>query len=93
METSIIINGFRDVELASIVEAVEKAREGGLDDESASSPEVNEDLFNGCYFQLYYFIVLYFILCILVYMPSLLPSALARSGIESRIVARIVSKR
>ena len=93
METSIIINGFRDVELASIVEAVEKAREGGLDDESASSPEVNEDLFNGCYFQLYYFIVLYFILCsCLVYMPSLLPSALAR-GIESRIVARIVSKR
>ena len=45
METSIIINGFKNV---GIVEAVEKARKGGLDDESAVSPEVDEDPFNGC---------------------------------------------
>ena len=45
METSIVINGFKNV---GIVEAVEKARESRLDDKSASSPEVDEDPFNGC---------------------------------------------
>ena len=45
METSIITNGFKNV---GIIEAVEKARKGELDDESAVSPEVDEDPFNGC---------------------------------------------
>ena len=44
METSIVINRFKNI---GIVEAVEKAREGRLDDESSSSPEVDEDPFNG----------------------------------------------
>ena len=63
METSIITNGFKNV---GIVEAVKKARKGELDDESAVSPEVDEDPFNGCsdvedYFNSLILIVLYFI--------------------------------
>ena len=46
-ETSIVINGFKNV---GIIEAVEKAREGlDLDEDSAAHPpsEADEDPFNG----------------------------------------------
>lgn len=48
-ETSIVINGFKNV---GIIEAVKKAREGSLDPDedssSSSTPEVDEDPFDSC---------------------------------------------